>query len=289
MHAAAHPTPNGAIEGGTIRDAPGVVAALRAAMRSVGIRKGRAVVGIGGRSAVVRHLSLPPMPAEELKDAVRWEAERHLPLRVEEAVLDAQVLREVTEDGQRHLEVLMAAVPERDVLPYHQVVEAAGLDVAAIEVASLALARTLGETEAVTAAIDVGSDTTEIVIAHRTLPLICRTLLVGSDHLSTDASGGAAGPGGEAAPGLQDLLNGLTQSIDYFQAQVRGKKLEHVVMTWEVLATSRVVPLLTAELGVPVEAGNPLGLLGASTIPQDIRQRSPSFATAVGLALRSIR
>ncbi len=289
--AAAHPTPRGAIEEGTIRDVPAAAAALRAALRRAGIRKGRAVVGIGGQKAVVRHLTLPLMPPDELKDAVRWEAERHLPFRVEETVLDAQVLQEVTEDGQRRLEVLMAAVPERDALLYHQVVEAAGLDVAAIEVSSLALARTLGETEAVTAAIDVGSDSTEIVIAYRTLPLICRTLPVGSDHLSADASGGAAGPGGEAAsaPGLQDLLEGLARSVDYFKAQARGKQLERVVVTWEVAATSDVVvPRLTAELGVPVEAGDPLGRLGASTIPQDIRERSPSFAAAIGLALRVI-
>ncbi len=288
LHAAAHPTPGGAIEGGTIRNASALAQALRAALRGAGIRQGRAVVGIGGRNAVVRHITLPPMPSEELRDAVRWEAERHLPLRVEEAVLDAQVLREVTEDGQPRLEVVMAAVPERDALLYHGVASEAGLEVAAIEVASLALARTLRETEVPTLGVDLGLDNTEIVVAHNRLPLVCRTLPVGRERLAGPPSPTAAGSGEEPAPELQDLLNGLTQSIDYFQAHGRREKIERVVLTGEDVSSGSVGAVLTSGLGIPVQVGDPLWRLDGTAIPGAARERGVTLAVAAGLAMRKL-
>ena len=277
VHAAIHPTPDGTIDAGTIRNVPVLAQALRAGLRGAAIRGGRAVVGLSGRTALVRTLTLPHMPVEELKSAVRWEAERHLPLRIEDAVLDAQVTREVTEDGQRRLEVLMAAVPERDALLYYQVARDAGLDVAALEVSSLALARTLGGSPAIAAAVDIGADATEIVIVHPTLPPVCRSLPVGADHLRP-----------AAAPGLQDLLAGLSGSIDYFQAQMRQEKIERVILTGEGVEVPGVAQTLTAELGVPVAAGDPLSRLVATSVPGDVRDHRASLAVAIGLALRTL-
>ena len=263
-----------------------LVEALRAGLRSAGIRRGRAVVGIGGRTALVRTLTLPPMPEDELKNAVRWEAERHLPLRIDETVLDAQVVREVTEDGQRRVEVLMAAVPERDALLYYQVAHDAGLDIAAIEVSSLALARTLNDATGLAAAVDIGADATEIVIAHGALPPVCRSLPIGGDHLLQAA---AAGPESEPGPasGLQDLLEGLTRSIDYFQAQARQERVERVVVTGDGVDGLGLAQILATELGVPVAVGDPLARLTVTQGAADtVRDRRTALAVATGLALR---
>jgi type IV pilus assembly protein PilM len=284
VHAVRLATPEGVIDGGVIRDAAGLTTALRDALRRGGIGRSRAVVGIQGRMAVVRTFLVPPMPDDELKNAVRWEAERQLPLRIEEAVLDAQVARHVTEDGQRRLEVLMAAVPERDALAYYQVAHDAGLDVAAIEVSSLALARALASADAPAAAVDIGLDTTEVVIAHRDLPPVCRTLQVGGAQLPMPAAENTG------APGWRDLLEGVARSIDYFQTQARIDRIERVVVTGEGEALSAVADVLKTELGVPVALGDPLARLAvAHQLNGDLRDpvRRAAYAVAVGLALRT--
>lgn len=284
-HAAIHPTPDGAVDGGAIRNVSLLAAALRAALRGAGIRHGRAVVGMGGRTALVRTLTLPPMPDDELKNAVRWEAERHLPLRIDEAVLDAQVVREITEDGQRRLEVLMAAVPERDALLYYQVAHDAGLDVAALEVSSLALARTLAHPETLTAAIDIGADATEIVMTKGTLAPVCRSLPVGGDQLTPPAGGGEVAD----TPGLHELLDGVAKSIDYFQAQTHREKVERVVLTGEGADIQGVAQMLASELSLPVEVGDPLSRLAvAPGVASNARGRGVSLAVAIGLALRTL-
>lgn len=279
--AAIYPTPDGAVDGGTIRNAAALTSALRRALRAAGIGRGRAVVGMGGRAALVRTLTLPPMPPDELKSAVKYEAERHLPLRIDEAVLDAQVVREVSEDGQRRMEVLMAAVPERDALLFYQVAHDAGLDVTALEVSSLALARTVAQTETLTAAVDIGADATDIVIADGTVPPVCRSLPVGSDHLVSSVAA--------AEPGWHDLLEGLTRSIDYFQAQARREKVERVVVTGDGADVPGLIQMLATELALPITQGDPLaGLTATPAATAQTRNHGPAFAVAIGLALRTL-
>jgi len=293
VHAAISPMPAGVIEGGMVLALPLAVDTLRAALRQAGIRRGRAVIGISGRNVIVRHLPFPPMPADELKSAIRLEAERHLPLRIDEAVLDAQVLREVTEDGQKRIEVLMAAVPERDALAYHQAAAGAGLDVAAIEAASLALVRTLDEDPGPIAGVDVGADITEIVIARHTLPLVCRSFPVGRDHITSAGLMRTAEPSADASaspgPGLQDLLDGVARSFDYFQAQARQERIARVVLSGDGALTPGLAQLLAGELAVPVAVGDPLARLAISPqISLEVLDQRAAFAIAVGLALRTL-
>lgn len=287
--AAIYPTPDGALDGGTVRNARALAPALRLGLRSAGIRGGRAVVGMGGRTALVRTFLLPPMPQDELKSAVKWEAERHLPLRIDEAVLDAQVVREVTEDGQRRVEVLMAAVPERDALAFYEVAHEAGLDVAALEVSSLALTRVLADTGALTAAVDIGADATEIVIVHGALPPVCRSLPIGADQLSAAADVPAAPEPASTAPGWHELLEVLTLSIEYFQAQAHREKVARVVLTGEGADLPDATQLLTAGLGVPVVVGDPFSRLTvAASLSERLGGHRASLAVAIGLALRSL-
>jgi type IV pilus assembly protein PilM len=283
IYAARHVTPDGAVEGGVIRNAAALSATLREALRGAGGTGMRGVLAIQGRTALVRTFLVPPMPHDELKTAVRWEAERQLPLRIEEAVLDAQVVRHVTEDGQPRLEVLMAAVPERDAMSYYQVAHDAGLEVAALEVSSLALARALTSKEdTLTAAIDVGGDTTETVIVHPALPPVCRTLSVGADDLTLP-------PSSPTARGWKELLEGVARSFEYFQAQARIGKIERVVVTGEGAAVPAVVRVLAADLNVPVAIGDPLSRVTIGpNVDGDLREQPASFAVAVGLALRPL-
>jgi len=290
LYAQVFPTPEGAIDGGMVVAPHAVVTALRQAVSGAKLRGSRAVVGMGGRNVLIRNLTFPPMPAEELKAAVKWEAERHLPLRIEDAVVDAQVVREVKTGPQRHLDVLMAAVPEREALAYYQIMTQAGLEVVAIEATALALARTLGETPQPTAAIDVGAENTELVIVQNGLPLICRSIPVGSLHLSaSDAEAAPAAPAADDAPTLQNLLVGLSRSVDYFQAQTQGQSVARAVLTGDGALRPGLAEMIAAELGVPTEIGAPLSFFTHGRgISQELLDHDAPLAVAAGLALRKV-
>jgi type IV pilus assembly protein PilM len=279
--AAVQPLPEGVFDAGVILDPPAAVEALRAALRTAGLKGGQAVVGMAGRSVVVRQLTMPPMPLDELKNAIKWDAERQLPIRIEEAVLDVQVLRDITDEGQRRLEVLVAAVPERDAMLYFQIAEEAGLDVAAIEVAPLALTRLRGVQEGSTAVIDIGAAQTDVVVIHEGVPVVVRTILIGVDALEAEATAGGTA--------VQELVTGITRSFDYFQTQVRGHRVERVVVTGDAATDPALIQTLTAALEPPVEVGNPLiGLATDRAVPPLIAEQGPQLAVAIGLSLRAI-
>ncbi len=282
-------TPDGAIEGGMVVAPHAVVQAIRQVISAAKLRGSRAVIGMGGRNVLIRNLTFPPMPAEELKAAVKWEAERHLPLRIEDAVVDAQVVREVKTGPQRHLDVLMAAVPEREALAYYQIMTQAGLEVVAIEATALALARTLGETPQPTAAIDVGAENTELVIVQNSLPLICRSIPVGSMHLTESAPDDAVAAAADDAPTLQNLLVGLSRSVDYFQAQTQGQSVARAVLSGDGALRPGLAEMIAAELGVPTELGAPLSMFTHGRgIAQELLDHDAPLAVAAGLALRKV-
>src|SRR5207245_4861956 len=98
-------------------------------------------VAVTGQNVLARVLRFPPIPEDEVKRAIRWEAERHLPFPVDEAVIDVQTVGQVTMDERGQMEVLLAAAPEALVLTYIQTLESGRLMGEVMEVAVMAMTR----------------------------------------------------------------------------------------------------------------------------------------------------
>lgn len=179
------PTPPGAVEGGLILDRAAVGEAVRRLLRDARIRPRRVVVSVTGQNVLARILLLPPIPEDEVKQAIRWEAERHLPFPVDEAVVDAQTVREVMEDGRRQIEVLLAAAPEGLVMAHLETLELAQVHVEAVEVGALAMARALDDgAQGTLALVNVGDTTTDVAIVRDGVPQFTRTILGGGAQVT---------------------------------------------------------------------------------------------------------
>jgi len=313
------PTPPGSVEGGVILDQAAVARAVGAVLRHAGIRTRRAVVSVTGQNVLARVLRLPPIPHEEVKQAIRWEAERHLPFPVDDAVIDVQTVREVTDNGQRQLEVLLAAAPEALVLTHIQTLEAARLTVLAVEVGALAMARGLGQTEAegTHALINLGASTTDVAVVHDGVPQITRTILLGGDVvtravsrlLKVDAEAAEQakmrfGMGWEEWPSevaegtfatevteaLAELVTQIRRSLDFFRAQFTGVTISDIILCGGGARLRHLDHHLANELELAVSIGNPLAhVRPAAGAPQGaIEALAPQLAVSTGLALRTV-
>lgn len=311
-------TPAGSVEGGLILDQPAVSRAVGHVLRSAGVRTRRAVVSVTGQNVLARVLRLPPIPEAEVKQAIRWEAERHLPFPVDEAVIDVQTVREVTADGQRQLEVLLAAAPEGLVLTLIRTLEAARLAVVAVEVGALAMARGLGQTKGhgVHALVNLGASTTDVAVVHDGVPQFTRTILAGADlitqaigrHLKVDA--GAAeqvkvryGMGWDETPreagedytsdvveALGEIITQVRRSLDFYKVQFSGAAVGDVILCGGGARLRHLDHHLATELELPVTIGNPLAVVQPPARKQDatLVAAAPQFAVATGLALRTV-
>ncbi|MDQ7843059.1 MAG: type IV pilus assembly protein PilM [Armatimonadota bacterium] len=279
------PTPPGAVANGMILDRPAASGALRMLLRASGIRGRRAVISVTGQNVLARILRLPPIPADEVKQAIRWEAERHLPFPVEEAVLDAQVVGEVTDDGQRQLEVLLAAAPETVALTCIETVEEAGLQVEAVELSALAMVRALSRREhpGVVAMVNLGASTTEVAVVRGGVPQFTRTIAEGVEGLAE---------GGETAiieGRLDAVVSQLRRSFDFYRVQYGRAQIDQILLCGGGARADGVDRHLALEMEIPVAVGTPLEEVhpGSHLDSDTVRRLAPQLVTAIGLALRT--
>src|SRR5207249_2497157 len=184
--------PVGAVQQGEIVDSGVVSASLRRLWSEAGFRTRRVIVGVGNQRVIVRHVELPRMSEPDLRSAIRFEAESLIPIPVDEAVLDFQILDEGSQTTGNAMPVLLVAAQREMVRTLLAAVEGAGLSVTLVDVAAFALMRalpdnTLGLDELGPARgiVSIGAGVTNVVVHERGVPRFVRTLTIGGDDVTT--------------------------------------------------------------------------------------------------------
>ncbi|MCR4401753.1 MAG: type IV pilus assembly protein PilM [Firmicutes bacterium] len=140
VRAGIHPTPEGAVADGSVLDPPNVAFAVKEAMRAAGIRATEVYAAIAGDDVVVRHVTFPRMPKEELAQAVKWEAGAYIPYAAKDASIDYQVVGPVPHFPDK-LEVMIVAAPKKLVESHVRTLQLAGLYPLALDIQPVTLDR----------------------------------------------------------------------------------------------------------------------------------------------------
>lgn len=167
--------PAGAVQHGEVQDPAAVATAISGLWKRLGL-KGRAVhVGVANKRVVLRVIELPMMAQEDLENAVRFQAQEHIPIPLDEAVMDYEVLEEIEgPDGQRLQRVLVVAAEQSTIQPLLEALSAANLDARTLELNAYPLVRCFdgngngnGNGDGATGAqaiVDIGAGITNVVI-----------------------------------------------------------------------------------------------------------------------------
>jgi type IV pilus assembly protein PilM len=94
------------------------------------------VSAVSGESIIVRYIQLPDMPEQELKNALRWEAEEYIPFSIDEVNLDSVVLGPSASQGK--VDVLLVSARKDLVNEHVQLIRAAGLTPLVVDVEGFA-------------------------------------------------------------------------------------------------------------------------------------------------------
>jgi type IV pilus assembly protein PilM len=84
--------PPGAVEHGEVMDAAAVATSVRRLWSEGGLRSKRVVVGVANQRVIVRQAEFPVMSEEDFRAALQFEAQELIPMPVDEATLDFQIL-----------------------------------------------------------------------------------------------------------------------------------------------------------------------------------------------------
>lgn len=192
----------GIVSEGEVHDSEALSTALTSLWRLGGFKTRRVFLGLANQKVIVRHIQLPFMSDEDLKGAINYEAQEYIPIPLEEAILDYQVLREFDEDNQRMLEILVVAAQKNMIDSFVRALTAAKLSPIAIDVQSFALLRSVLTTPNLFASegggeeqpreaiclLDMSAGITNLIVASDDEPLFTRFIPLGGDYFTTSLS-----------------------------------------------------------------------------------------------------
>ena len=310
--------PVGAVREGEIVDVDTVAAAVRQLWADARLKEKRVNVGVSNQRVVVRQIDLPAMDDEELRSALRFQVQEHIPIAVEDAELDYQRLDEFAGEGDaRMLRILLVAAHKDMVANAVGAAGRAGLRPMGVDLNAFAILRSLvPDPEAVDGSemlVDVGSGVTNIVVHERGTPRFVRILVLGGGDI-TEALATGLGISYEDAEAIkiQTRLGAATDpnagrileeratqfvdevrgSLDYYLAQSGAQRITRVLLSGGGAKLGGLLERVASTLRVPVEMGRPLQTLpvkGTVYGPAQLAEVEPLLATAIGLALGGAR
>ena len=179
--------PFGAVVEGEIVDPEAVSMAIKDLWRRSGQHNKTVAVGVSNQKVVVRLIDLPYMERAELAGAIQYQAQDYIPIPIEEAIIDFQIIGEYMTPADEHMMEVLLVAAQRDMIGnVVAAVEGAGLRLAQVDVTAFALVRALlGGTpswlteDAETAGDAVGvvhisSGLTNIAVVERAVPRFTR-------------------------------------------------------------------------------------------------------------------
>ena len=300
----------GAVVGGEVVDSAEVSAAIKRLWREAGFSSKRVVVGVGNQRVVVRPTEMPAMADDDLRSAVEFQAQELIPIPLEEAVLDYQVLeRFISDEGDEMLRVLIVAAQRGMVEGLITAVTGAGLETVMVDLVPFALLRSLVDLSGFEeldvndakgeAIISIGAGVTTIVVHEFGIPRFIRIVGLGSNELtqaiadeldvSLDEAEGykrqvtlglVNDPPSTAAAAVVErrvaaFVEEIQGSLEFHTSQTHSAPLGRVVVT----GGGRRVPELADKLGravnAPVVIGSPFGRveMGRTNLtPEQLRQ-----------------
>lgn len=307
-----------------------IVAMTKAVLAEMKLGKHQreAVLSIPVYASFITEVSLPRMPITELAAAITYEAKQYVPISISEVELDWQVIggaedlktRKTDETDQPNpaaaaekeeekIQVLLAAVPKETVQRYEYIVKQIGLKLAAMEVETFSLVRSVvGPEKGVICLVDIGSRNTNITVVADGFVRINRSIDVGGGELTRviAQSLGIQRERAEALKRRQGLLaTGGEKEIVETMYPVLDKimvELERVVNAFEtreprpiekfflVGGTSQLLGVsgyFEERLRLPICLGNPWARVAyPPELAPMLKELAPTFATALGLAMR---
>ncbi|MBC7246629.1 MAG: type IV pilus assembly protein PilM [Actinobacteria bacterium] len=310
--------PEGVVRDGEVEDGVTLAEALKELWPLTGIKSKSVTLGIANQKVIVRPIELPYMEKEELESALRFQVQEFIPIPVDDAILDFDIIEEfMTAEEERMLTVLLVAAHKEMIQSFIEVLRAAGLSIAAIDLKAFALPRSLIPMEALQAGygegealclINVGAGITNITILKEGAPRFARFLLRGGDDFvravvnrldmqweeaESVRRGMIVNP--EATGVLeQEIVNfvgEIRRSIDYYVAQTQERAFSKVILSGSGSLTVNLAQEMNRGLRLPVEIGRPFQNVQLGKLPytpEELAEIEPSVAVCVGLALREV-
>jgi type IV pilus assembly protein PilM len=198
-HAAIRGLPEGLVFEGEVVDGDSLANELKVLWKEGGFASKNIQLGVANQKIVVRTMEFPQIDEKELRAAVEFQAQEHIPIPVDEAILDYKVLStHAADDGSIKQRILLVAAQREMVKQFVNVAKKAGLVIGGIDLQAFAMIRALapkpsfidqggpadGVGAEVVALVNMGGGITNLVVAAGGVTQFTRVINLGAESLT---------------------------------------------------------------------------------------------------------
>lgn len=284
--------------------------AISAVLEEAKIETKEVVFSLPDFSTFFAYFSLPPMTEKELTDAINFEAKKHIPIPLNEVVLDWELIGETVNEKEGENKVLIMAISKNLVSEYRKIAENCGLTLISLEAEVIGLKRAIiGEDKETICLVETGYQSTTISIIDRGFLLTSISFDVAGKDYSYSISE-ALGIGLEEAekksiasgfntkdektieaiePIFNIILEKIKQVISSFEKD--NKKVQKVILVGGLASMPGLLERISSNLGnMKVKIGDAFSdIFYPAELKPLIPEISSIFSIALGEALKRFK
>ena len=296
-------TPDKSVKDGQLKRMDDLTEKIRAALIEKDFEANEVIAAISGEEVISRTIEVPYMPLADLDEAIKWEAEDHIPVPIDEVIIDYEILSE--REGDKY-ELMIIAVKKELIEKYIDLCEELGLEIKAIEIEPTAIARTINKlyTDKTVGTIDIGEKSTSVSVINEGRLLFTRTIGIGGGDINNELMENKNLTNDEAEKYkrnnnlltgddeliiLDNLITGIYRSFEYFQVKHDSYNIERIILTGGGSRLKNIVSYLAREFDEPVEVldlDESLVSANDDIDPEELANIGQLLAVSIGLALR---
>jgi type IV pilus assembly protein PilM len=278
-----------------------------------------AYVSLPSFVGLISLISFPEMKKEEIEKAIQFEAHKYIPTPLEEVSLSWDIVKkEETKilPGQKpaaaasgKMQVLLVAAPKKEIKKYDNFFNNSGLVIKVIELETFSLTRSLiGDNMGTFLIIDIGSRTTNLVLAEKGLVLASRSIDAGGNEITNTLSDSLNVSKSRAEimkkqkkdflngqevsiviPTLELINNEALRIISSYKEKNPDVRIDSVIISGGSSKMEGIDKYFTKNIGIKSVIGNPWNkIVIDEKIKPTIEGFGSSFSVAIGLAVRGI-
>lgn len=268
-------------------------------------------ISVSGPSVIIRNVVLPRMTKQELKSAIRFEAERHIPFHIDECLLDFQIIGQAP--SKQGMKVLLVAAKKDYINQQLKILSEAGFEPEVIDCGIFSFLNAFEklapeERESTYGLLNIGHSLSSFAIVHEGELHFVREISFGGLGV-TRALAEMRGVTFDAADelkkknapedhadivtaverGLDPLAAEIKRSVDYFENEA-GAEIKAIHAAGGGARTHQTKEVLAEELGKKVILWNESQkLLVKSGVDEDfLGKHFSELGVAYGLAARGM-
>lgn len=283
---------------------------IRTLMKQSGISPAPVIASLPSFSSFTTLVEMPQLSESEIAQSMKLQAAQYIPVPIENAALDwMKVGERVDEDGTKKLQLFLISVSNEVIARYKNIFKLTGLELKALEIEGLSLARALSSaSEETTLIVDIGSRSSVLLVAEHGLPkFLSQTDFAGGSLTQAVATGlglserraedikrrrGLTASGGEyelftvIQPLLDVIINEGTRVIKNYETSYRGK-IKKVVLSGGGANLPGLERYAVKEFGLPVAKAKPFSsVVYPESLSPVVGELGPLLSVAIGLGLR---